>query len=204
MDITSIITAVTTLLSVAGVWGTVYYGRKSNKLEQRLRRFTWEDIGQGVSSLGNTAFRDFEPDLILSLSAPGAIVANLLLLATGRFVPLYLGVSRKTGMPALKGQPASSHVVITNRWIADVPDEVFRDPKRRILICEDCVVTGATLAGVVDLLQKAGYERENIRTIALFTTDLAIQSQCGPDVHWMNVSETKFYLPWGQSLGRGY
>lgn len=182
-------------LSVLGLGGTAYYGHKSLKLEQRIRRYDWADIAFGVRKIGRTAFRDFQPDLMLSLSGPGSIVSNLILIDTVRYMPLYVGISERNPPPAGGCRPNYQRTVATSRWITYVPDDVFRFASQRILICDDCVITGDTLARLVALLVENGFPRENIRTASLFVTELALAAGLGPDVYWMKVQDSEFYLP---------
>jgi hypoxanthine phosphoribosyltransferase len=198
------VTAVSLALGIAGVLGTVYYGRKSLLLEKRLTRFDWADVVTGVRYLVGRTEALRKTDLILSLSGPGSIVSNLLITQSHRYVPLYIGVSVRNDQAVPYCLPQEWQTIRTTKWTSYVPAEVFRHTDRRVLICDDVAISGDTLMALVELLLAHGFKRANIRTAVLFATDVAIAARKGPDLYWMKISDGEFYLPWGNALGRGY
>lgn len=203
MDTSTIISVVSIIIGVLGIGGTVYFGIKSLRLEQRIRRFDWDDISIGIKSLNNRIFHDFKPDLLLSISGPGSIISNLLLAQTSNYVPLYVGISKKLS-ESFDCAPSYKHSISTSKWMTYIPDELFKFKNRRILICEDCVLSGDTMSQLVNVLINNGFRRENILTMSLFVTEVALSSNKGPDIYWYKLPDSEFYLPWGKSLGRGY
>ncbi len=201
MDIVNIISIIIGLL---GIIGTFYFGLKSLRLQRKLRRFDWKDVEAGIEELSRKIFNEFEPDAMLSLSGPGSIIANLLLTKTAKFVPLYLGISRKIDADDFTFEPQWSKSIRTTRWKTYIPDEIFKLTDKKIVVIEDTVITGDTMTEIVRILTENGIKRENILTVALFTTELATTSNKGPDVYWFKLPESNFYLPWGKSLGKGY
>lgn len=203
MDTSTIVSVVSFIIGVLGTSGTVYFGIKSLRLEQRIRRFDWDDISIGIKSLNNRIFNDFKPDLLLSISGPGSIISNLLLAQTANYAPLYVGISKKVS-ENFSCIPSYKHSISTSKWITYIPDELFKFKNRRVLICEDCVLSGDTMSQLVNILINNGFRRENILTMSLFVTEVAMSSNKGPDIYWYKLPDSDFYLPWGKSLGRGY
>ena len=198
-----IIGVVGVVVGIVGVAIAVYFGRKSLRLEHKIRRFDWEDVEHGVRWLRNQLI-DFRPDLLLSISGPGSIVSHLLVSRASIRVPVYTAVSRRLDETVPLCEPTCRHRVTTSKWEIYIPDDVFRFRDARILICDDCVLSGDTLSGIVDILTKQGFKKENIFTMALIATELAINSHKGPDSYWFKCADSEFYMPWGKSYGRGY
>ena len=194
-----ILTIISFAIGIIGTVGTIYFGLKSLRLEQRIRRFDWDDIGLGIKSISKDVFEEFKPDLLLSISGPGSIISNLLLAQTSNYVPLYVGVSRRLDEQVPRCTPNYRHKVTTSKWEIYIPDEIFKFTNRKVLICDDCVLSGDTLSGLVNVLTNNGFDRRNILTMALFVTELAISSNKGPDMYWFKVPDREFYMPCGIS-----
>ena len=67
-------------------------------------------------------------------------------------------------------------------------------------------MSGDSLEREQELLIKCGYKPENIRSAALFVSDIAETSNKQPNYYWFKLEGTKkYYYPWGRTiLGKGY
>src|SRR4051794_36884133 len=102
VDLTNLISLT---LGVAGVAGTIYYGRKALRLEKKLRRFDWIDIESGIRFLMTKTSGLKSYDMMVCVSGPGAIISNLLIARSERNVPLYAGISVRNDEPVLPSLP---------------------------------------------------------------------------------------------------
>jgi len=198
------LSAVSLALAVIGTAGTIYFGFKAQRLERRIRRFDWDDVLTGVKTVSKQVSRDSRPDLMLSVSGPGSIVSNLLLTETSTHVPLYVAISQRADETQHPCRPHYRVTMQTTKWRTYIPDDVFAFKDKRILVCDDCVLSGDTMAALTKVLVDNGFERRNITTMALFVTDVARSANKAPDFFWFEVPDSDFYLPWGRSLGRGF
>ncbi len=57
---------------------------------------------------------------------------------------------------------------------------------------------------LLKLLKESGFDRNNILTACLITTDVALSADQGPDIYWHNVPDCEVYMPWGHLIGPGY
>jgi hypothetical protein len=73
------LTAISILIGAFGIIVSIYYGIKSKRLESKIRRFEWRDIELGTEFIANRAIKIFNPDVILTVSMPGTIIASLIL-----------------------------------------------------------------------------------------------------------------------------
>ncbi|MFE3846179.1 phosphoribosyltransferase family protein [Thermoplasmatota archaeon] len=199
-----IVTYISIIIGILGIIGTFYFGFKSVYLQQKIKKYDWKDVEIGIEEISNKIFKKFQPDVLLSLSGPGSIVANLMLTKTAKFIPLYVGISKKINSKDFTFEPQKMKTITTTRWKTYIPDEIFKLNNKRIVIIEDAVITGDTLNKLVNVLIKNGIKRKNILTISLFTTELAVSSNKGPNIYWIKQKDSDFYLPWGNCLGKGY
>lgn len=192
------------ILAVGGVAVAVYFGLENRRLQRRLRRFTWHDIEAGVKYLSARIERDFKPDLILC-SSPGSvgIVANLYVTYIDRFIPLYLGVSKKRDASFASSPLFTGHYE-TGRWETYLPSDLARTAATKVLVLEDVVISGETLREIRSHLHNEGFDDTQIRTAAVFVTDLAVSQGSEPSYHWLQIADTHFELPWGRSVGKGF
>lgn len=195
------VTVLSLVLGAAGVIAALYFGFDNRKIRTRINRFTWHDIDSGVKHLAKEVESSFEPDIIVCSSAGSVgIVANLYLTYTKRFVPLYVGVS-KAKDAAFTSPPVFSSAYKTDKWETFLPD-LSTVAAERVLILEDVVITGSTMRRIADLLAKSGFQADQIKTAALFVTDVARQQDAEPDFSWKFVGSSLFELPWDSSFGK--
>jgi hypoxanthine phosphoribosyltransferase len=192
------------ILTVLGVIGTFYFGLRARSLRWEMRRFTWSDIHMAARNQITEAIEKFQPEMIVTMAGPGAIVPNIAMRETKEYLPIFTIWVRHPAAPEFLIEPLNHHKVLTSRWIYYVPKFIFSYTDRRILLFDDCVVTGDTLQKIVDLLVEKGFSRDNILTSALVTTEIALDSGKAPDIYTYVVPDGNFYMPWGRSLGRGY
>jgi hypoxanthine phosphoribosyltransferase len=195
---------VSLIVGLVGLGGTLYFGLKSTKLQKRLRRFEWSDVEIGVKYLAKKAKTLPDPDIILTISAPGGIVASLFVIHRPELTPLYSGITLKKDDPRSLALQVDHHILATSKWRIAIPEALLRNKDSRVLVFDDAVVTGDAMSNVLNLLTERGFARAKVTTAALITTDAAIRSEKGPDLYWLNVSDFDVYLPWGHMMGPGY
>lgn len=177
---------------------------KYKKLEREQKTFSWSHIITGVRDLAKKT-KEFNPDVILSLSGPGAIVANLLMVESSNYLPMFLGLSeRKSAQQSFSKDIPYEHFIETTRWKTYLPDSFLMLNDKKVLICDDCVISGDTLHLIINKLITCGFKKENIMTASLFVTHVALDTNKGPDKYWFEVVNSKFYLPWGSTSDKGY
>ena len=197
------LTIISLIIGVLAIAVAGYFGLENRRLQRRLRRFTWYDIEAGVKHLVAKIESDFQPDMIICSSAGSVgIVANLYLTYVERFIPLYMGVSKKREA-AFASAPLFTGRYETGRWETFLPSDLQATHAQKILVLEDVVISGETLREIRGLLHKEGFGDAQIRTAAVFLTDFAVSQMMTPDYHWLQIPDTHFELPWGRSVGKG-
>jgi hypoxanthine phosphoribosyltransferase len=201
MDAINIISFV---IGVAGLIGTLYFGLKSNALQRKLRRFEWNDVEDGVQHLNKEITKRFDPELILTISAPGAIVTNLFVTHRSTLTSVYIGITLHREDPRTLSFTTDHHIITTSKWRIAVPNALLRHRDKKLLVLDGAVITGDAMDNLLKLLKESGFDRNNILTACLITTDVALRADKEPDIYWRNVPDCEVYMPWGHLIGPGY
>lgn len=188
-------------IGLIGVLVSIYFGVKAKRLERRIKRYSWADIESGISFLANHAFSEFSPDVILTVSMPGTIVASLMLAKRAIFLPCLMASPFKVTGNNLPENP--SNTIVTSKWHIHVPDELLSYRQRKIMIVDGAALTGDTMIAVNNFLVTNGFSRSNIYWATLFATEMALEAGKAPNIHWITVPDSNVYLPWGRIAGPG-
>lgn len=192
------------VIGVAGLIGTLYFGLKSAYLQRKIRRFEWDDVEIGVKHLNKEISSKFNPELILTISAPGAIVTNLFVTHRSEITPVYVGITLHKEDPRSLSFTTDHHIIITSKWRIAVPNALLRHKEKRLLVLDGSVITGDAMGNLLNLLKENGFDRNNLLTASLITTDVALRAGKGPDIYWRSVPDCEIYMPWGHLIGPGY
>ena len=200
MDTLNIISVI---IGIAGLGGTIFFGVKSLKLRRQIRRFSWSDIESGVDTLIKKTYSSFKPEIIISVSPPGKVVAGLFVLRNSEVLPHYSCFSTRACEASNTNNQNSVMNFKTSKWCYEIPDEILKFKENNILIIEDAVVTGDSLENFLSFLIKSGFKRDKIMTGTIIATESAIAARKGPDFFCFNVPDANIYMPWGK-LGGAY
>lgn len=206
--IEAIVSIIASLFGIVGTLSSFYFQKKSKKLKRKLNKFSWEDINLGVSVLSRKISEEFEPEVVLCASTGAAgLVANLYFLESDKYIPVIYGSSKKIGTqftaPIEKNR---AYFYVTKRCEVYVSNEIEKYKDKKILIIEDIVLTGDSLVEEKKMLLDCGYKQENIRSAALFVSNIAVDTEKKPDFYWFELDGlSKYYYPWGRTvIGKGY
>lgn len=197
------------VLGVIGIAVGVVGVRLTDLARREARQksdFTWEEVSRGVRDLARRIEPDFEPTLIVSSSAGSVgVVANLYITETTRFIPLYLGVSRRN-QPAIQfaSYPIFTDRYTTDRWETFLPGNLRDSGAQKVLILEDAVISGDSMKRIREVLKGQGFVDEQIRTAALIVNQFAFETGHAPDYHWQIISQQVINFPWGKSSGKTF
>ena len=182
---------------------TIFYGRKSRTLEKQKRSLDFEDMLAGAKEI-KAAIQEsgFAPEIIFTPGLRGATFANLL---EDEFIgatqPVIVGITffNKSGSNYFDNINGYQ-LIITERWQLLIPDLLFTQNKKRLLIVDDFALTGDFLSMLKKkLVDDYGFEVRNIRTATLATTNVAVAARYAPNFFWYKALDPNFYFPWGQA-----
>lgn len=197
MSAQAIITIILAAIGVAGTVGTFYFGLKSFRLERARNSFTWDDVETGALDILKRAEKDFRPHILLMVSGPGGIVTSLAMVRSGRYYPVYTAMLEDKRGPLFPSKPAGYTEVSTQKWNIYLPNILSGENEKRVLIIDDCVMSGDLQAAVRRFLLDHGFAKQNIFFATLICSKIAMQSNKAPDIYWYLNPHGEFYFPWG-------
>lgn len=188
------------IVGLAGVLLTIHYGRKSARLEREKVTLTWTDLRIAVDDIAKEITNSsFVPDLIFALSGRGSIVAHLLSQELETEVPVLVGVTLWKESNAKPMDLPHHEFITTSKWYLGVPAALFEKATQRLLIVDDFAMTGDALERIRNLLMSKGYPSDNLRTVTVVATEVAVRSKKGPNFFWRSTESTQFFFPWGRA-----
>lgn len=193
-----LVTLILGIISVLGTLGTFYFGFKSVRLDRAKRSFEWKDIKNGAIDVLKAAEKTFHPDCLLMMSGPGAIVASIAMVETGRAIPAYLAMLEDRRGPLFKFKPYGHTVISTKKWNIYIPDQLLNEKDKRVMIIDDCVLSGDLQTTVCRFLEENDFPRQNIFLTAVVCSRIAIEANKSPDLYWYLNPHADFYFPWGR------
>lgn len=183
--------------TVIGVVLTIYFYLRSKALYRERFRYSWADVTQGLSTiLSELEKESFKPDIILTISGPGGIVANLAMTMIDEYLPFYQAMIEDPSKP-WAASPHGHTIVKSTRWKIHIPDSILDEEKERnILIVDDTCVTGTTVGGIVDYLTRQGFK--SIKWGCLLRVKPVEGLPHKPDIYYFENPTSEFYYPWGK------
>lgn len=158
----------------------------------------WDNVHEGVQQLWQLSKESFQPDAVLALSGPSSVIAGLAMAAEHRFLPLFTVMLEEREGRGFAFEPTGYRSGETGKWRLHVPEAVFEDPQRRLLIFDDCRITGETSSTLIRMLTEAGFTRENLHLAVLVASDARPESpDAFPDSYWLLSSGAEILFPWG-------
>lgn len=140
----------------------------------------------------------YRPDAVVCFRGPSTIVASIVIELAHYVAPLYVvGIAKATDESAFSGVPGYKYME-TTKWHLYIPESLFAVPSRRLLLIDDCVISGDSLHALRTILIQSGYQKENIQTASIICTNVAKETKKSPDHCYFFLENTTFHLPWGK------
>lgn len=161
----------------------------------------WKQIHRWTKKLAKEVFVEYKPELIYCSSGPSAIVANLLMAEGGQFVPIYIGLSELDARDDFV-PPASHDITVKSHgWTTYIPKGITDLKDKRLLIVEDCVLTGFTLLELIETFKTQGFNANRIKSASLVVTDNAVKKGRAPSFFAHQQKSHDIEFPWGNGTG---
>jgi hypoxanthine phosphoribosyltransferase len=200
-DTNLLLTIISTFVTVVSIITSIYYYKKSNKLEKEKLKLEWNEIRTVVDDLTeNLKKTGFKPDIILAPGLRGAIISEILIENFNREIPVFVGVSHihnpsnnKLDIETFK------KIKVRNHWNIYIPEVVFTHSNNKILIVDDFCLTGSFFNDLKEQLIENGFNQSNIKIFCSVITNVTKLSDSCPDFYWKIVPDDNFYFPWGRA-----
>ncbi len=196
----TVLTIVFGIIGGVGAALTVYYGRKSARLERERETLSWNDVQLAADDLAEDIRKSrFQPQFILALNTRGGIIAEFVAQNMADSLPIVVGITewRDFGYNAYDLKQYDSFE--TTKWRVSIPLTVYDNTDKNVLIVDDLVMSGDAMEEARKRLAERGFTKDAIRTAAIVVTDVAIKTHKAPDYHWRQTDSSSFYFPWGKA-----
>lgn len=167
-----------------------------------IKNFSWKKVKKGVSFLKNMV-EQIQPDVIISLSGRGGIVANLLINELSNKYPVYTCIL-KSKLQKDFSEPNGWEKISTSKWQIFLYPELLKMPDKRILIIDDISSSGETILSIREVLENNKIPSDNIFSMALVADKDTHKNKHIPDYYWKMVNIDEYNVPWGKTVINNY
>jgi hypoxanthine phosphoribosyltransferase len=188
------------VVSIISFGATIYYGKKSSKLEKERKKLDWADLQSCANDLGKDLKKTkFKPDIIFTPGLRGATFANLLQNEISGEIPVFVGISFWKEKIKNINSFENYEMIETSKWFILIPKLIMSQKNKKILIVDDYAMSGDFLQNVIKLVTNEGINKKNVKSMTIATTKVAIENHKEPDYYWMTTHDSNFYFPWGKA-----
>jgi hypoxanthine phosphoribosyltransferase len=187
------------LASVASILVAIYYSRKNAKLIKTRYRYSWTDIHQGVwGLLEMIRKRGITPEIVVTVTGSGAVVANLFTKLYGRRLPSYHVMLEDPDDPW--GYTPKGHLRREpGRWVIHIPEAILGEPRdKSVLVLDSSFFNGYTIKAVRDFLVSNGFKSVTVACLLRVDPPPAGAVAFLPEIDYYKNPANEFYYPWGR------
>lgn len=205
MSINQIISLISLFFTVVSFLYAIYCHYKMQQAEKRTRTINWQDVSDGSKYLAKMIGEHHKPDIIYIPNIKSGIIVHFIKDYFMEYIPIIVGqsISKKQ----FEVDSISKIIDIdnylffeSNKWYSFIPMNILDYKDKKLLIIDDFAMSGDFLKLLKNTLKNAGFKNENISTMCLATTEVAIQSENAPTFFWKDFSTTDIYMPWGKPI----
>lgn len=167
-----------------------------------IKNFSWKKVKKGVSFLKNMV-EQIQPDIIISLSGRGGIVANLLINELSNKYPVYTCIL-KSKLQKYFSEPDGWEKISTSKWQIFLYPDLLKMSDKRILIIDDISSSGETILSIREILENNKIPSDNIFSMALVADKDTHKNKHIPDYYWKMVNIDEYNVPWGKTVINNY
>ena len=185
----------TLFFGIIGVLGVVLTWHTF--VQQRDLRYSWNAIYRGVKHLhGEIANSNWKPEILVTVTGSGAIMANLFMKVMNERLPLYTVMLEDPRRP-WKNTPPAHRKLSAGRWLINVPESLLQEGKEKnILIVDSSFFSGHTMKTLKDVLAENGFRE--VRHACFVRLQSPQGATFEPDYCRHQSEKSVFYYPWGK------
>jgi len=200
MSLSDILTILFGIISIIGTAAAFYFERRARKLAIEKNRFSWSDIEHGSQLITQKCIKRFKPKALLTFSGSGSVIGNLCLIYSGEYLPMYTVIEYPNDRKKIIEDMSGFAKFEYSKWVLFVPEAFMTHKNDRVVLIHDCTISGVGLNFIVQKLVESGFDRNNIMTAALISTQASIDARLAPDCYSYQIENNVFYFPWGKRV----
>jgi len=194
------------IIAIFGVISTIFFGRKTSKLEKEKITLEWQDLETAAKDLAINIQKKFTPDIIFIPDSKDGTIVHMIktqLSTELKTIPIMVGIliwkNEEGEKPNLTDylQPFYD-VCESKKWCAYIPKEITMYKDKKILIVDDIVFTGDLCSKLKDWFHENKFVANNVKFACIVSTRIANESANLPDYYWKEIDSFDFYFPWGK------
>lgn len=188
------------VIGVVGVSLTLYYGRKSARLERESKTISWSDVQLAADDLAEEIRKSgFRPNLILASGARGGIIAEFMAQHIDHSVPVLVGITQWKDTGYGSCDLSKYDYFETSKWRVSIPLAIYDNADKNILVVDDLAMSGDAMEQIRKRLVEKGFAKDRIKTATAVAADVAVKAHKAPDYYWLETHSSSFYFPWGKA-----
>lgn len=195
MDLNTIFSVIGFIFSIISLPSAIYFIVK--KVIDR-KHISWKKVEKGIKYLVELIEKE-KPDIIITFSGKGAVVANLVLSELKNEYMLYTCFLRNSSYKERFVIPKNCKSLDTPKWTVYIPNEIFDFVDKDIWIIDDITRTGVTIKKVAKYLEDKGIPAHNIHSMSLIADIQVYKSLEIPQHYWKKVNTDEYSLPWNKA-----
>lgn len=163
---------------------------------KKQKRISWKEVKKGIKDLVPKVEK-INPDIIITFSGRGEIVASLITTELDNKYPVYMCLLKRRYNDLFLNPQNWGHFN-TTKWIIYVPDEVMEFKDKRVLIIDDVTNSGETIECLTEYLEnKLQINKEKIFSLSLIANKDVLLRLHIPQEYWRALNNSEYTLPWG-------
>lgn len=183
----------------------IYCHNILKKAELKERTIDWQDVNVAAKYLAQEIGEQHKPDLIFIPNIKSGILVHFIKDYFMEYIPIIVGqsISKKQFSENSINKIANKEQYLffeTKKWYCYIPKSIIAYKDKKIIIIDDFAMSGDFLQALKITLIKAGFQEEQIITMCIATTKVAIKSENAPTFYWKGFATTDVYMPWGKSI----
>ena len=195
MDKTSLLNDLQFIFSIIGLPSAIYF---IIIMIKRRRNISWRQIKKGTKYLAQKV-EIINPDIIITFSGKGSIMANLVLSKLNNSYPLYTCILRESVQNRNFLIPEGWLEFNTPKWVGYIHAIITKFKDKEILVIDDITRSGKTIEKLTEVLVSHGVSSQKIHSMSLIADVHVLRDMEIPQFFWKQLKTDEYSLPWNKT-----
>lgn len=139
------------------------------------------------------------PDIIITFSGKGSVMANLVLSKLNNSYPLYTCILRESVQNRNFLIPEGWLEFNTPKWVGYIPAIITKFKDKEILVIDDITRSGKTIEKLTEVLVSHGVSSQKIHSMSLIADVHVLRDMEIPQFFWKQLKTDEYSLPWNKT-----
>ena len=195
MDKTSLLNDLQFIFSIIGLPSAIYF---IIIMIKGRRNISWRQIKKGTKYLAQKV-EIINPDIIITFSGKGSIMANLVLSKLNNSYPLYTCILRESVQNRNFLIPEGWLEFNTPKWVGYIPAIITKFKDKEILVIDDITRSGKTIEKLTEVLVSHVVSSQKIHSMSLIADVHVLRDMEIPQFFWKQLKTDEYSLPWNKT-----